>query len=223
MSLFKFFIQVNIWKTFYFNFHYFPSNIALRLPIYIYRRSKLFKMKGSIIIEAPIKTGMIKFGAHGLGTVDSYYQRTIWEMYGTLIVKGDASIGQGCKISIGKSATLTLGDHFIISGSSSIICQKKITFGKHCLLSWDVLMMDSDLHHVLNDNNSIINNPQPIVIGDNVWIGCRNTILKGVFIANDIIISANSTITRSVKETNCVIGGHGKTVEIIKRGINWKM
>ncbi|MDY3914869.1 MAG: DapH/DapD/GlmU-related protein, partial [Phocaeicola sp.] len=107
--------------------------------------------------------------------------------------------------------------------NSEIICQKEIIFGDHCLLSWDILMMDTDFHQILDENGQIINEPKPIVIGNHVWIGCRNTILKGVSIGDNNIISANSTITRSCKENNCVIGGHGKSLEIIKRNVNWKV
>ena len=214
--------KVNLWKTVYFNFHYFPLKTAIRLPIFIYWRSELYKMEGKIVIETPVKTGMIRFGGHGLGTQDLLYSRTMWEVMGTVLFKGNASIGRGSKISVGENAMLTLGEDFQITGNSEIICQKKITFGSQCLLSWDILLMDTDFHYIFDDKENFINSPRPITIGNHVWIGCRNTILKGVSIADDVIISANSTITRNVEETNCIIGGHGKSVEIIKRNINWK-
>ena len=97
----------------------------------------------------------------------------------------------------------------------------EITFGANCLLSWDILIMDTDFHSVFDNHGKLINSPKPIHIGNNVWIGCRNTILKGVSIANNVVISANSTITRCVEESNCIVGGHGKSTEIIKREISW--
>lgn len=221
-SVIKLLKKVNLWKTIYFNFHYFPFKTAIRMPIFIYWRSELYKMKGRIIIDIPVYTGMVKFGAHKLGTQDLLYSRTMWEVSGTLVIKGKANIGRGSKISIGKDATLTLGENFVITGNTEIICQKEISFGKHCLLSWDILIMDTDFHHILNTNDIITNVPKAISIGNNVWIGCRNTILKGVSIADNNIISANSTITRDVTEPNCVIGGHGKSVEIIKKNVSWK-
>ena len=222
ISVLKRLKKVNLWKTLYFNFHYFPFKTAIHIPVFIYRRSDLYQMGGKIVIDAPVSTGMIRFGSHGLGTQDLLYSRTMWDVSGTLVIKGDAIIGRGSKISIGKGATLTLGGHFIITGNSEIICQKGITFGERCLLSWDILIMDSDFHHVTNAEGQIINSPKPITFGNHVWIGCRNTILKGVSIADNTIISANSTITRSVTEPNCVIGGHGKSLEIIKKNVNWK-
>lgn len=220
-SAIKLFKKVNLWKTIYFNFHYFPFKTAVRMPIFIYWRSELYQMNGRIQIDCPVSTGMVKFGSHGLGTQDLLYSRTMWQLAGTLVIKGKASIGRGSKISIGKDAKLTLGENFAITGNSEIICHKEITFGNDCLLSWDILMMDTDFHHVLNADGEIINAPKPIVIGNHVWIGCRNTILKGVTIGDDNVISANSTISRSFQDTRCIIGGHGKSAGVIKREIGW--
>lgn len=169
-SILKLFRKVNLWKTVYFNLHYFPWKTALRLPVFIYKRSELYKMKGRIVINAPVKTGMMKLGPHGLGTQDMLFERTMWEVAGTLVINGNACIGRGSKISIGENATLTLGDNFTITGGSDIICHKAITFGRDCLLSWDILMMDTDFHNVLDLQGKKINAPKPITIGNHVWI-----------------------------------------------------
>lgn len=222
MSVIKELKKVNLWKTLYFNYHYFPFKTAIRIPVIIYWRSELYKMKGKIVIDAPVSPGMILFGPHDLGTRDLLFSRTMWDVSGTLVIKGKASIGRGSKISIGEGATMTLGEFFTITGNSEIICKKEITFGRNCLLSWDILIMDTDFHHVINAEEKILNSPKPITIGNHVWIGCRNTILKGVSIADNNIISANSTITRDFTESNCVISGHGRNVEVVKKGVNWK-
>lgn len=221
-KILKLLSNIDIIKTIRFNFHYFPPQKAILLPVFIYKRSKILKRKGKIIIEAPIKPGMVRFGPYGLGTQDYLYSRTIWEVMGTLIIKGKIKIGRGSKISIGKEGNLTLGDQFTISGKTEIICHKKITFGDNCLLSWDILVMDTDFHHIFNEKGEEINPPKPIIIGNNVWIGCRNTILKGVTIQNNNVIAANSTITRSFTNENCIIGGNGNNMQILKTGINWK-
>lgn len=76
------------------------------MPIFIYWRSELYKMKGRIVIDAPVSTGMVKFGSHGLGTQDLLYSRTMWEVSGTLCIKGKASLGRGSKISIPEGRVL---------------------------------------------------------------------------------------------------------------------
>ena len=220
--VFDLLFKVNWLKTIYFNLRYFPFNVALRLPCFIYHRTELYKMGGKIILNTYPKWGIMKIGPHTLGTQDIKYSRTMWEVSGTLIVNGNVSIGRGSRISIGSDAILEFGNNFLITGRSSIICQKEIIFGNDCLLSWDILIMDTDFHHILNETNVIINHPRPIHVGNHVWIGCRNTILKGVNIADNVIISANSTITKSVTVNNCAVGGSGRDVNVLKRNINWK-
>lgn len=209
-------------KTVYFNLKYFPLKTAVKLPVLIYHRTALHLMKGKIVLNLPPKTGMVRIGVHGLGTQDIKYSRTMWEVSGTLVINGKACIGRGCRISVGPEATLTLGDQFTITGRTTVICQKEITFGDDCLLSWDILIMDTDFHPITNGADVVINQPKPIHIGNHVWIGCRNTILKGVNITDNVVISANSTITKSVTESNCAVGGSGKEVTVLKRGVNWK-
>lgn len=215
--------KVNWPKTFYFNLKYFPLKVAIRLPFLIYHRTDLYKLGGKIILNTSPKFGLVKIGPHNLGTQDVKYSRTIWEVNGTLLVNGIASIGRGCRISIGGNAVLNLGAGLIITGNSSIICQKEIILGDNCLLSWDILIMDTDFHHIMNEGDEIINPPRPIHIGNHVWIGCRNTILKGVNIADNVIVSANSTVTRDVVESNCAVGGVGKDIVVLKRNLSWKL
>ena len=216
-----FFKTINFWKTLYFNFHYFPFKVAIKIPVLIHYRTKLFILKGNIIIDSPISTGMIKIGSHGLGTQDGRYSRTIWQVEGTLLVSGKTNIGRGSKISIGKNGVLKIGRNFTISGDTTIICQKDIKFGNDCLLSWEILMMDTDFHAIKNECGNTQNSNKPIIIGDHVWIGCRNTILKGATIPRNCIVSANSLITTKFQEENCIIGGQGKNAGILKRGVFW--
>ena len=45
------------------------------------------------------------------------------------------------------------------------------------------------------------------MIGDNVFIGMRSTILKGVHIGNNVIIGANSLVNKDIPD-NCVVAGN---------------
>ena len=163
---------------------------------------------------------MLRIGPHGLAIKDKRFERTIWDVQGTIVLEGAASIGSGSKINVGLHAILKLGDKFMITGNSEIVCHKEITFGNNCLLSWDVLVMDTDFHSIVTYDGEIINNPKSIVFGNHIWVGCRSTILKGVHISDDNVISANSTVTRDVDYTNSIIGGHGKSIGVIKSNVN---
>jgi len=216
------FRRVNPWQTLRINFRYLPLKVAIRLPIMVFWRTQLLTTKGRVVIDAPIETGMVKIGPHGVGTIDRLFTRTVWDVSGTLVFRGKASIGRGTKVSVGPEGTLTLGNGFLVTGNSEIVCHKEICFGADCLLSWDVLLMDTDLHHVLDGRGTVVNPPKPIRIGNHVWIGCRNTILKGVSVADGCVLAAGSTLTRSVEEPHSVVGGHGKDVSVLKHDIVWR-
>ena len=124
------------------------------------------------------------------------------------------------KISVKEHASLFLGNNiWVTGGNTTIICNKNIMINDDCLLSWDILLMDTDFHKILSSENTINKKEKPIQIGIHVWIGCRTTILIGVSIANNNVIAANSTITKSISTENCIIG---RNTEMLKTGIQWK-
>lgn len=47
----------------------------------------------------------------------------------------------------------------------------------------------------------------PVMIGDDVWIGCNSIILKGVTIGNGSIVAAGSVVTKDVP-ANVIVGGN---------------
>lgn len=214
-------LNIDIVKTLYFNLKYLPLNQALKFPIFIYRKVKFNKLKGEINFNTPnIKYGMVKIGKQILGNTDCRYTRTILEIDGSITLRGNVVIGQGTKLTVGKNAMLNIGENFCVTGgNTTIICNKNITFGNDCLLSWDILLMDTDFHKILDKDGMRLNDDMPIHIGNHVWIGRRNTILKGVNIDDNNVIAANSTIVKSVNVENSIIGSNSK---ILKQSINWK-
>ncbi|WP_221405373.1 acyltransferase [Flexibacter flexilis] len=205
-------------KTIYFNFKYLPFRQALRLPINVSSQVHLARMGGQIQFDCPIHTGMIQLGHGYVGIFDKQKSRSIWEVTGTVIFGGTANIGHGSKICV-MNGTLRLGKNFTITAESSIVTACEIHFGDDCLLSWDVLVMDTDFHHIKNQSGAIINAPSPIRIGNKVWIGCRCLILKGAAIADNTVIGANSLVSRKLPKENAIYGG--QPAQLLKEEISW--
>ncbi|CAN4273158.1 WbbJ Acetyltransferase (isoleucine patch superfamily) [Methylophilaceae bacterium] len=204
-------------KTIWFNFKYLPFKDALKLPIFVSRHVWLMDMKGQVRLGV-IRTGIVKIGFGEVAIFDWQRARSIWQVSGTVEFKGSAKIGHGSKLSV--LGDLTLGNNFAISAESSIVSHKKITVGDDVLISWDVLIMDTDLHEIHAEDGSYINPPQAISIGDKVWIGCRSLVLKGVSISDGMVIAASTTVTKSVESKNAIIGGN--PVRVLKENISWK-
>lgn len=100
----------------------------------------------------------------------------------------------GIRLEIGVNATLHIGNGTYINRNTLINAQENIRIGKNCRISWDVVILDSDLHP-LNSRTVI---KKPVLIEDKVWIGCRSIILKGVTLGEGAIIAAGSVVTSSV-------------------------
>ncbi|MCF8396283.1 MAG: acyltransferase [Bacteroidales bacterium] len=48
---------------------------------------------------------------------------------------------------------------------------------------------------------------EPIIIGDNVWLGMNTVVLPGIKIGDNVIVAANSVVTMSIP-SNVVAGGN---------------
>ena len=205
-------------KTIYINFKYFKFKDAIKLPIFVSKRVRLSKLQGKITV--PVKTGMIQIGFGDIGIFDKYKSKSILKLSNNSLItfNGRAKIGLGSKIC--SSGNLIFGDNFSISAETEIICNKKIEFGNDCLLSWDILVMDSDQHSIKTIDGRIVNEDQEISIGNNVWVGCRSTILKGTVIKDNNVIASNTTLCGKHDFINSVIGGTPN--KVLKSNIYWE-
>lgn len=208
------------WKTLRFNFKYLPFRQAIKFPIVVSRHCRVRRLGGTVRIDSDIHTAMIHIGFDSVGIFDNKRSRSIWENSGTVIFKGRAILGHGTKLAVGEQATLCFGTNFSVTAESSIIAFHCIEFGDNCLLSWEVLIMDTDFHGIYSEQGTLINNVSPVLVGNNVWVGCRSTILKGVKINDGTVIAAGSVVTRSTEESDCIVGGN--PIKVLKKNIRWQ-
>jgi len=208
------------WKTLYFNFKYLPWSQAIKLPIWISRTTYFKNVGGTLRINAPIKSGMIRLGCGNIGIFDDKKSRSIWQVAGSVIFSGKARLGHGTKISVGPKGKLCLGDNFRISAETALVAIHDISIGNNVLLSWDILLMDHDFHKILDSDNNYINPPKAINLGNDIWIGCRSTILKGTVIADNTVIAAGTLVTINISESGTIMGGNPP--QIIKKHIHWQ-
>jgi acetyltransferase-like isoleucine patch superfamily enzyme len=215
----KLLLRLNF-KTIYFNLKYFPFKVAIKLPVLIGRQVFLSRMNGRVIINGPITTGLIQIGYGKVGITDFKRSRAILEIDGDLIFNGRAFIMQGCKINVMQNAQLIIGDDFNMSVECVIIAQKRITIGNSSGISWESLVMDTDFHHIYDEDGVEFNQPKEIIIGDKVWVGCKCTLLKGAEIPSGSIVAANSMVTKKLSGEKNIFGGN--PIRTLKSNITWK-
>ena len=139
-----------------------------------------------------------------------------------LIIGSHLRIIIGDNVTIGRSTigankvydnpVLRIGNNTTIGYGGVISVSKEVIIGDHCMISGSCIIMDSD-DHPIDPLKRLLNAPiekddiKPVRIGNNVWIGAYVTILKGVTIGDNSIISTHSVITRDVLP-NCIYAGH---------------
>ncbi|MGP9659976.1 acyltransferase [Arthrobacter sp. AOP36-C1-22] len=99
-------------------------------------------------------------------------------------------------------AKITIGDDTGLSGTT-ICAAGSITIGARCLIGADVLIADTDFHPIDVEPRRYSAMPlwqeqDAVVIGDDVFIGARALILKGVEIGRGAVIGAGSVVTQNV-------------------------
>lgn len=87
-----------------------------------------------------------------------------------------------------------------------------IRLGKGCMLAAGAYLTDADWHG-LYDRTRPIGATRPIVLEDNVWIGDRATLCKGVHIGRNAIVAAGAVVTRDVAADTVVAGNPAREVK----------
>lgn len=139
-----------------------------------------------------------------------------------LVVGGHLKIYLGDNVTIARSTigaskifdepVLKIGNNSTIGYGTVLSVAREVNIGNNCMIAPNCIIMDSDDHPV-NPKKRLLGEglkPEevlPVKIGDNVWIGSYCSILKGVTIGENSIISANSVIVKDVLP-NCVYAGN---------------
>lgn len=119
-------------------------------------------------------------------------------------------LSQRCILCAKEDGIIEIGNNVGLSGVT-IYAKKYIKIGDNCIIGGNVKILDNDFHPV--DPVVRISKPsdgfdiQPVLVGENVFIGCNALILKGVKIGDNSVIGAGSVVVRDVP-ANCVVAGN---------------
>lgn len=160
--------------------------------------------------------GKLEIGIRNTGFIHRT-DKTYLNIKGKLLLKGNYSIGRGCRFDIGKGALVSIGTGGYTNCNTQFIIKNRLTIGDHCTISWGCQFLDDDLHEIDYEGKKVTENS--IIIGNNVLIGCGVKIYKGTIIPDGCVISSDSVVRGEFSDENLLIGGHPAT--ILKRNIKW--
>lgn len=196
---------MNIIKSIYYS-------IKLNCHLKIYRNTSFKLIKGSKYIFK----GHVEIGKIWPGWAASQPTTFLVKSGGNIILN-NFTAHAGSTIVVMANATLNIKSGYI-NRNVTIVCRDRIEIGENATIAQNVIIRDSDIHHLIIENKEI-NNSSPIIIGNNVWIGTGSIILKGVKIGNNVVIAAGSIVTKDIPD-NCVAAGN--PAKVIKTNITWK-
>jgi len=110
-----------------------------------------------------------------------------------------------------KKGSITIGDFCLICPGVRVSSADEIIVEDNCMLAGNAFITDADWHGVY-DRVTTIGPTAKVHIGENVWIGDRATVCKGVTIGENSIIGAGSVVTRSVPANVIAAGNPAKVV-----------
>jgi acetyltransferase-like isoleucine patch superfamily enzyme len=111
--------------------------------------------------------------------------------------------------------TLTIGDNVSINYGASIFAERAVTIGDRVRIGPYVSISDTDFHDAHDRNLRPAGNP--VVLEDDVWIGTRALVLKGVRIGRGAIVAAGAVVTRDVAAYSVVAGVPAQCVSHLDR------
>jgi len=187
----------------------FPFSIAKKLPVYVYERVKFSNLSGEIVIDAPVKRGMIGIGQRFERMTRSKNTSEI-HLLGKWVFRGHAYFGKDCHIFIGKDAYCEFGDMATLGSDVKLICTHKITLGAWTGIGYESQLVDSTLHPFKNtETGALYPLKSPIELGACNAVSNRVSFMPGTKTPDNIVVASNSLCNKDYTSwgSEVLIGG----------------
>lgn len=195
---------VSIWRTVYFNFRTMPFKIAIKMPVFIYRKVRMLGLNGKVCFEnTTIKTGMVKIGVNG----DSFalFDHSGFILLGSksskIVFEGPTRIALNTVIRV-PDGELRFGKYTRIGTGSKVICNgSNIYIGAYTGITFGCTIMNSSFHYTYDSNRQGYRvRTMPIYIGAYNWIGNQTTVLSGSHTKDYTIVGTGSLLNRDYSQ-----------------------
>lgn len=201
--------SINWTKTLYFNFKKFPFKTAKKLPVFFYGKVKFQSIKGEMIIDGPIRRGMIGFG-QPYEIISRSRGNSEFFLEGKMVFKGHVQFGKDYFIYIAEKGYCEMGHMASLGNSGKLICYNRIVFGKYARIGFESQVMDSNFHQMI-DTLTGEKYPMtlPIILGNYNYFGNRISVMQKTNTPNFCTVASNSICNNdyTLLGENILIGG----------------
>lgn len=169
-----------------------------------------------------MKNLLMKFLIKNIFKFFYFIPKVIWKIEMPIILLFFRKVGSNVLIG-GKGhfsySNIVLGNNVFIGNKAFFISSKsKILIGNNVMIGPEVMLIGGDHRidvlgdYMFNIDEKIPDNDQDIVVEDDVWIGSRAIIQKGVLIGKGSVVGAGSVITKSIPPYSIVAGNPSKLI-----------
>ena len=142
---------------------------------------------------------------------------------GRIKLGNNVSVMSNCVLECtGGSSEMQLGNNISIGEYTHITCSRRIEIADGLLTGRFVLITDNAHGANLPEELSTsplsreVFSPGPVIIGRNVWIGDKATILPDVTIGDGAVIAANAVVTKDVPPFSVAAGCPARVIKTVK-------
>lgn len=129
--------------------------------------------------------------------------------------RGAAMLGNGEILFQARTqkSMVFIGSNCHFNNNVSIVALQKVVMGVNCLVGDGVCIYDADFHEIEPDKRyNGTGLCATVSIGNNVWLGSRAMVLKGVSIGENSIIAPMSVVTKDIPANVIAAGIPAKTI-----------
>jgi acetyltransferase-like isoleucine patch superfamily enzyme len=121
-------------------------------------------------------------------------------------------LSRGCLLQVNVGARLQIADNVFLNENVRIVANESVFIGSNTLFGPNVCIYDHD--HVFNEqgvSEELVSSP--VVVGERCWVAANSLIVRGVSVADSVLIGGGSVVSRSLEESGVYVGAPAKRLK----------
>ncbi|HEY3493280.1 MAG TPA: acyltransferase [Polyangiaceae bacterium] len=119
------------------------------------------------------------------------------------------------ELRVGAGALLEIGERTFINYGCSIGATLSIRIGANSSIGTYCTLIDNDFHCIEPERRQEQPPSAPIVLEENVWLGTRVVVLRGVRIGQGSVIGAGSVVAKDIPPRTVAAGVPAKVIKTL--------